>query len=72
MRRKRRRVAHDSEDDVLEAGAFHGPAEERKRVHPTRLGVDDAGVVVLPPGLILLGAAMVIHGEQHRSTGPGR
>ena len=43
-----------------------GAPEGRQRVHAARSGVDQGRVVVLPAGLVLLGAAVVVDGEQHR------
>ena len=65
--RDRHRVADDRDDDVLEPGRVDRAAEERQRVHAAGLGVDDLGVVVLPAGLVLLRAAVVVDGEQHRA-----
>ena len=45
-----------------------GPAEDRQRVHPVDLGIHQIGLVPLPAGLVLLGAAMVVDGEQDRSA----
>ena len=58
--RDRRRPADDGDHVVLEAGAGEGPAERRQRVHQAGLGVDQGRVVVLPAGLVLLRAAVVV------------
>ena len=39
--------------------------EERQRVHLADGGVDEVGLVPLPARLVLLGAAVVVDGEQH-------
>ncbi len=44
-------------------------AEERQRVHLPGARIDDVGIVVFPPDLVLLRTAMVIDGEQH-APGP--
>ena len=43
------------------------PAEDRQRVHQPELRVDQGRVVVLPAGLVLLRAAVVVDGE-HRAA----
>lgn len=64
--RDRDRRADDTYHDVFEIGREDRAPEERQRVHTPRLRVDDLGIVVLPSLLILLGAAVMIDGEQHR------
>jgi hypothetical protein len=65
-------VADDRDDDVLQPGVRQGAPQERQGVHPAGARVDHLGVVVLPPGLVLLRAAVVVHGEQHGAGRPGR
>ena len=66
-----RRVADDGDDDVLEPGVVHRAPEERQRVHLPDGGVDEVGLVPLPPRLVLLRAAVVVDGEQHPPARPG-
>ena len=49
----------------LETGVVDGAAERGQRVHHAGLVVDEAVVVVLPPGLVLLRAVVVVDREQH-------
>ncbi len=72
VRGDRGRVADDGDHGVLESGVLDRAAEERQRVHAAGLGIDDLGVVVLPPGLVLLRAAMVVDAEQHGAAGTRR
>ena len=82
MKRKPSGVCHASrtgiewptiaDDDVFEVGRVNRAPEERQRVHLAGLGVDDLGIVVLPPGLVLLGSAVMIDGEEHRARGARR
>ena len=72
VRGDRRRVADDGDHGVLEPGVLDRAAEERQRVHAARLGIDDLGVVVLPPGLVLLRAPVVVDAEKHRAAGARR
>ena len=60
----RGRVADHRDDDVLEPGVLDRAPEERQRVHAAGARVDERGVVVLPPGLVLLRAAVMVDGEQ--------
>ena len=55
-------------------GVLDGAPEERQRVHPAGAGVDQALVVVLPPGLVLLRPAVVVDGEEDAAAprGPPR
>ena len=46
-------------------------AEDRQRVDPADGRVDEVGLVPLPPGLVLLGAAVVVDGEQHGAGARG-
>ena len=48
---------------ILQPGVVHRAAEERQRVHLAHPLVDHLDVVVLPPGLVLLRAAVVVDGE---------
>ena len=72
MRGDRGRVADDRDHGVLESGALDRAAEERKRVDAAGRGIDHLGVVVLPPGLVLLRTAMVVDAEQHGAGGARR
>ena len=63
--RDERRAADHRDHRVLEAGVVDGLAEVRERVHLADGGVDEVGLVPLPPGLVLLGASVVVDGEQH-------
>ena len=71
-RRDRRRLAHDGEHHVLEVGVMDGVAERRQRVHLSRARVDNRGVVMLPPGLVLLTAAVMIDSEYDGACRPRR
>ena len=53
-------VAHDAHDGLLEAGDRDGATPVQQRVDATGLGIDQVGLVVLPPGLVLLGAPVVV------------
>ena len=61
---------HDG-DDVLHARGLEGPAQVREGVHAAGAGVDHRGVMVLPPGLDLLGAAVMVNGHDV-ATGDAR
>ena len=50
--------------DVSRFGVVDGGTEERQRVHLPDPVVDDVAVVMFPPGLVLLRAAVVVDGEQ--------
>ena len=65
------RPADDGDHLVLEAGGRDGAAEDGQRVHQPELGVDQRRVVVLPAGLVLLRAAVVVDGED-RAAGLAR
>ena len=66
------RAADDRDHLVLEPGAGDRPAEHRQRVHQPELVVDEARVVVLPAGLVLLRAAVVVEGEHGAARRPCR
>ncbi len=68
------RLAHDGDHDVLQARGARSSAGSEEGCPAARLGVDESGVVVLPPRLVLLGAAMMVEREQHgvRSRAPPR
>ena len=66
------RPADDRDDLVLEPGAGEGAAEDRQGVHQPELGVDQRRVVVLPAGLVLLRAAVVVDGEDGAAHLAGR
>ena len=51
--------------DVLEPGVLDRAPEPRQRVHAAGARVDEAVVVVLPAGLVLLGAPVVVDGVEH-------
>src|SRR5207249_7947856 len=63
----RRRPPDDADDGVLEAGVDHRAPEEWKGVEPARAWVDQALVVVLPARLVLLGAVVMVDGEQQHT-----
>ena len=60
-----RRATDDRDHDVLETRVLDRATEARQRVHAPGARVDELLVVVLPAGLVLLGAAVVVDGEQH-------
>ena len=64
--------ADHREHRVLEAGVVDRLAEERERVHLADGGVDEVGLVPLPARLVLLGAPVVVDGEQHAAELPRR
>ena len=68
----RGRVADQAHHRRLELGGDHGPAPVGERVDATGGGVDQRGVVVLPPGLVLLGTVVVVEAEQDRTGLLGR
>ena len=72
LRRDRRRVADDRDGEVLRAGCLDRASPGPKRVDAARRRVDQGGVVVRPPGLVLLRAVMVVDTEDHDVAGPGR
>ena len=57
------RAADDGDDLLLEPGGADRAAEGGQGVHHAELVVDEGVVVVLPAGLVLLGAAVVVDGE---------
>ena len=59
------------DDDVLQTGSVHCPAEPRQRVDQPGLRVDQRRVVVLPAGLVLLRPAMVVDGDDLTAAGLG-
>ena len=65
VRRDDRRHSHDTDDGALEIGLVDRADEHGQRVETPGRGVDERGVVVLPPRLVLLRAAMVIDREEH-------
>ena len=65
------RPTDDGDDLLLEPGVADRAAEGRQRVHHAEVGVDQAVVVVLPPGLVLLRAAVVVDGEDRAADLPG-
>ncbi len=58
-------MTDDADHDVFEVGGLDGASEERQGVHTAGFGIDDVEVVVLPAGLVLLGTAVMVDGEQH-------
>ena len=56
-------AADDGDHLVLEPGVLDGVPERRQRVEAAELGVGQRRVVVLPAGLVLLRAAVVVDGE---------
>ena len=65
--RDRRGETDDADHDVFEPGGLDRPPEERQRVHPARLRIDNLAIVMLPAGLVLLRTAMMVDGEQNRA-----
>jgi hypothetical protein len=65
-------LAQYADHDVLQSGLGQGAPEGRQGVQAAGGGVDQRQVVVLPSGLILLRAAVVIDREQDGVGGPGR
>ena len=59
-------VADDRDDGFLECGVLDRPSQERQGVHAPGSRVDDLGIVVLPAGLVLRRAVVVVDREQHR------
>jgi hypothetical protein len=57
-------VPDDGHHGILEPGVVDRCPEEGQRVHLADPVVDDLGVVVFPARLVLLGAPVVIDGEQ--------
>ncbi len=51
---------------ALQPGVVDRATEPGQGVDAADLGVDQVGLVPLPPGLVLLGAPVVVEGEQHR------
>ena len=60
-------VPDDGDHSVFELRRLDGPPKERKRVHAPGDGVDDIVIVVLPTGLVLLRAPMVVDAEKNRT-----
>ena len=65
------RAGDDGDDDVLGAGVGDGAPEARQGVDQPDGGVDQRRVVVLPAGLVLLGAAVVVDGDDLAAGLPG-
>lgn len=57
---------------LLQPGPVQGPAEGGQRVHQPELGIHRLRIVVVPPRLLLLAAAMVIDGQRGDPGLPGR
>ena len=55
--------AHHDHDVVLDPGRGQRGAQPRQRVQAAGARVDEIRVVVLPAGLVLLRAAVVVHGD---------
>ena len=55
-------------DDIFQPGVADRRPEGRQGVHLPGVRIDDRGVMVFPTGLVLLAAAVVIDGEQHRAA----
>ncbi len=66
MRGDHRRGADDQHDSLLQARRRQRPAGPWEGVHTVGRRVDDLRVMVLPTGLVLFGAAVVVNGEQGR------
>jgi hypothetical protein len=64
--------ADDRDDHVFQPGIVKRAPKEGEGVHATGARVDDFGVVVLPPGLVLLGSVVVVNAEQHGAGRPRR
>src|SRR6202043_3562424 len=65
--------AADDDDHVgLQAGGGQGGAQGREGVQAAGGRVDQGGVVVLPAGLVFLGAAVVVDGDDELAGGAGR
>ena len=67
-----RRAPDDADDHILQAGVVDRRPERRQRVHPPGAGIDDGRVVVLPAGLVLLAAVVVVDGVDDRAGGARR
>ena len=65
-------AADDHDHVVLQAGGGQGGAQARQGVQAAGGRVDQAGVVVLPAGLVFLGAAVVVDGDDQLAGGAGR
>ena len=65
-------TADDADHGPFEVGLVHRAQEHRQRVQPAGRRVDERRVVVLPPGLVLLGAAVVVDGEERPCGGRPR
>ena len=61
-------VADDAHHRAFEPGRGDGAAPLRQGVDAADRGVDEVGLVVVPPGLVLLRTAVVVD-RQHESTG---
>ena len=62
--RAHRRPGDDPDDGLLEIGVEHRLSEPCRRVERAGMRVDQRGVVILPTGLVLLGAAVVVDGGE--------
>src|SRR5690606_19837266 len=65
-------AADQGDHQVRRARAVEGAAGGGEGVHQTQLRVDGLRVVVVPAGLLLLAAAVVVHGEGGDPGGAGR
>ena len=67
-----RRLAHDGNDVVVQPRGIERAAEGRQRVEQTGDLVDQRGIVVLPAGLVLFGAVVVVDRVEHAGRLLGR
>ena len=65
-------AAHHDDHVILEPGRGQRGPQARERVEAAGYRVDEARVVVLPAGLVLLGPAVVVDGDHDLAGGAGR
>src|SRR5438067_1759460 len=67
-RRDGRRTTDHRDDDVLQPGRVDGPTKERQRVDDLGCRVYERRIMPLPPGLVFLGAAVVVDADDDTSA----